>query len=486
MSDKVYGVILAGGSGSRLWPLSREMFPKQLQSFNNQTNETLFQTTFKRLSKIINSKEIITVTNLKNLSQVKSQLDELIETDKNLNNNYKLLSEPISKNTAGALYLAVEYILNILEENEDTIIIYTPSDLNINDIENFTKQIKEAINIAKNDYIVTFGIKPSKVETGLGYIKVEPDEKLRLLNKNLLRVSSFKEKPEYKEAKEYVNSEKYFWNSGIFVFKASVLKEELKKYYPKIYEEFKNIKLEKNTHPTVSFKDFNEIPDISIDYAIMEFSKKLVCLPFGSDWQDLGSWENIYDVFAAKNVSKNCIVGNVIDIDSKESIIYSNSRLVTSIGLENIVVVETEDAVLVCNKAKSQEVKKIYNKLKDIDNNTHKVHRTVYRPWGHYSVLQDGKKFLIKCITVNPESKLSLQYHHHRSEHWVILEGEANVIKGDNSYRLLPGESIDIDILEPHSLQNLTSNPLKILEVQRGEILDENDIVRLKDIYGRV
>ena len=227
------------------------------------------------------------------------------------------------------------------------------------------------------------------------------------------------------------------------------------------------------------------MPDISIDYAVMENSKKLALIPLETDWKDVGSWEAVYDV-SEKDENNNYIMGNVLDLESKDSLVYSTSKLITTIGLKDTVVVETEDAVLVCDRSRAQDVKKIVNHLKEIHDTTQYTHKTVYRPWGYYQVLNEGKGFLTKCIYVNPGAKLSVQMHHHRSEHWVVVEGKALVLKGEEFIELNCGDSIDLAVEEVHSLQNPYDEPVKVLEVQQGDILDENDIVRLEDMYGRV
>ena len=308
--------------------------------------------------------------------------------------------------------------------------------------------------------------------------------KIQRVVNSALKVSEFKEKPDNKTAEEYVKSGKYYWNSGIFMFKASIFMNELKKYSPEILNILKTAKIT-DSEPSVEYEIFKTMPDISVDYAIMEKSKKMALIPLDCEWNDLGSWEAIYDI-SQKDKNGNYILGNVIDCGSENSMIYSTSKLVTTIGLKNTVVIETEDALLVCDKNKTQDVKKIYEKLKDKNDPTHQIHKTVYRPWGYYTVLQQGEGFLTKCITVNPEAKLSLQKHFHRSEHWVVLEGKALVIKGDEKYELKSGDSINIGIEEIHSLQNPYNKPLKVLEVQKGNKLEESDIVRLEDIYGRV
>lgn len=481
MENNVYAIILAGGSGSRLWPLSRELHPKQLMQFDE--DYTLFQSTFIRLINNVDDKNIITATNAKHESQVRVQL-EALQKKFCRNSSYRVITEPSVKNTAPAVALGIKYIENLNKSNSDPIIIVAPSDQQVADDKNFSKTLAEAVELAAKNYIVTFGIKPTKADTGFGYIKTKNNKKLKELSEKALKVDSFTEKPTEDIAKEYFESDKYYWNSGIYVFKASVMIAEYKKYAPEIFNILKKAEISSQS-PTISYVDFEQMPDISIDYAVTEYTKKLAMLPLECDWHDLGSWEAIYDI-SEKDENGNSLQGNVLDIDSKNSMICSTSKLVATIGLQDMVVVETEDAFLVCEKSKAQDVKKVFTKLKEKNDSTHLVHKTVYRPWGWYTVLNEGNGFLTKCIQVNPGGKLSLQLHHHRAEHWVVLEGKAVVICEDEQYELDPGESININVEEKHSLQNPYDSPLKIMEVQMGEILDENDIVRLSDIYGRV
>lgn len=480
MAELIYGLILAGGSGSRLWPMSREMYPKQLLKIGGDT--TLFQSTFKRLINNIDDKRIFSITNVKHSSNVKMQLNEL-QKKFCRNTDYKVITEPIGKNTAPAIALATKYIKNHAGKDKDPIILVVPSDHIIGEELPFSTTIDKGIKLAKEGYIVTFGIKPERIDTGFGYIKTGTNAKIQSFVKSALKVSEFKEKPDFKTAEKYVKSGKYFWNAGIFMFKASVFFAELKKHSPEILKILNSVELS-NKEPTIDYDAFNKMPDISIDYAVMEQSKKIALLPLNCGWNDLGSWQAIYDV-SQKDENNNYITGNVIDVDSKNSMIYSTSKLVTTIGLEDTVVIETEDALLVCNKNRTQDVKKVYEQLKNKNDSTHQIHKTVYRPWGFYTVMQEGEGFLTKCIGVNPNAKLSLQKHFYRSEHWVVLEGKALVIKGDKKYNLSAGESIDIGIEEVHSLQNPYDKPLKILEVQKGDKLIEEDIVRLEDMYGR-
>ena len=463
----MYGLILAGGSGSRLWPLSRELYPKQL--INLQDKESLLQATFERIAKCIPEENIISMTGVKHLSNVKYQLSSLAK-------NTVVLSEPISKNTAPAIALAAKYVLD--KYKVDPVILVVPSDHLISDNESFVKTVKEGEKIAEKGYIVTFGIKPTYPETGYGYINVTSESIL-----DGVKVNKFVEKPNEELAKKYIADGNYYWNSGIFMFKASTLIEEVEKYSPeisKVLEEF-----DFSESDEIPFTIYDKMPSISIDYAVMEKSDKIALIKFDGGWNDLGSWKSIYDV-SEKDKDGNVKIGHVLDEGSKNSLMYSSSKLVATIGLENIVVVETEDAILACRADKTQDVKKVFETLKKQNDNTHLVHKTVYRPWGFYTVLAEGNGFLTKMIQVNPGQKLSVQSHNFRSEHWVVLEGTAKVVLEGKELILSPGHSIDIPLNAIHSLQNPYSENVKVIEVQKGNPLIEEDIIRYEDMYGRV
>lgn len=465
--SKMYGLILAGGSGSRLWPLSRELYPKQL--LNIQNTESLLQATFLRLKEYIEPQKIISMTGIKHFSSVKYQLSSIAE-------NPVVLSEPISKNTAPAIILAAKYISVV--SKDDPVILVVPSDHMIKNTTDFIKTVKEGEEIAKQGYIVTFGIKPSYPETGFGYINTK--------NENIcsgFKVNKFVEKPNKELAEKYLANGNYFWNSGIFMFKASTLLEEASKCAPEIYKLLNNFDFTASSE--IPFTEFDKMPNISIDYAVMEKSDKIALVGLQSDWNDLGSWKSIYDV-SKKDENGNVKIGHVLDEGSKNSFVYSSSKLVATIGLEDIVLVETEDAILACKTDKSQDVKKIFDTLKKQNDNTHLVHKTVYRPWGYYTVLGQGNGFLTKMIHVNPGQKLSVQSHNYRSEHWVVLEGTAKVVLEGKEHILSPGHSVDIAVKAIHSLQNPFEEDLKIIEVQKGDPLIEEDIVRYEDMYGRV
>lgn len=478
----LYGVILAGGSGSRLWPLSREMYPKQLLKLNGE--HTLFQSTFCRLSYFIIPQNIFTVVNTKHSTDIRLQLNKLKDIYKKTE-DLKIIVEPVGRNTAPAIGLAVNYILNKIEEDGiDPIIFVAPSDHIIQDQQAFNDAVECGIKLAEAGFIATFGIKPNKPDTGYGYICTELNEDVTKICEKALKVKEFKEKPDIETAQAYIKSNVYYWNSGMFIFKASTLLKEMELYSNDIYTLLNTI-IFKEEGPIVDFNDYIKIPDNSIDYAIMEKSNLITLVPLVCDWSDMGSWEAIFDV-SQKDSNNNFISGNVIDFGSENSLIYSTSKLVSTIGIKDTVIVETNDAILVCDKNKTQDVKKVFNTLKSCNDNTCFEHSTVYRPWGYYTVLEKAEDFLVKIININVKAKLSLQMHHHRSEHWVVLSGIAQVIKGDKELYLNPGDSIDIPATVKHSLANPGKIDLKIIEVQRGNYLKEDDIVRFEDIYGRI
>lgn len=462
----MYGIILAGGSGSRLWPLSRELYPKQLLNLNS--DKSLLQSTFDRLETFMPKENILSITNTKHTSNVRMQLSELAA-------NVHVLSEPVSKNTAPAIALAAKFIMQ--KSNSDPVIIVVPSDHLIENRDKFLSTVKKGEKLAQAGYIVTFGIKPDYPETGYGYINTSDSLQ------DGFKVKEFVEKPDIETAKKYLNAGTYYWNSGIFMFKASTLTEEIEKLAPEIAKISKEIDFTKSDE--IPFISFDKMPNISIDYAVMEKSNRIALVKLESDWNDLGSWQSIYDI-SKKDNNGNVFAGHVLDEGSKNSFVYSSSKLVATIGLEDTVIVETEDAILACKKDKTQEVKRIYEKLKQQNDNTHLVHKTVFRPWGFYTVIAQGKGFITKIIHVNQGQKLSVQSHNHRSEHWVVLSGTALVKLDTNELTLLPGHSVDIPVKAIHSLQNPFSEDLEIIEVQKGDILLEEDIVRYEDMYGRV
>lgn len=463
----MYGIILAGGSGSRLWPLSRELYPKQLLS-NLISDKSLLQSTFERLSNCMENENILSITNTKHAANVKMQIQEICE-------NPMVLSEPVAKNTAPAIAFATKFIMQ--KSGDDPVILVVPSDHLIKDNDKFLATVKKGEKLAEEGYIVTFGIRPNYPETGYGYINT-----LNPLDIGY-KVKEFVEKPDLETAKKYLEEGTYFWNSGIFMFKASTMMKEIEKYAPEIAKITNNVDFSKTNE--IPFVEFDKMPSISIDYAVMEKSDKIALIKLESDWNDLGSWQSIYDV-SKKDENNNAFVGHVIDEGSKNSFVYASSKLVTTIGLEDTIIVETEDAILACKKDKTQDVKKIYETLKKQNDNTHLVHKTVYRPWGFYTVIAQGNGFQSKILHVNPGQKLSIQSHNHRSEHWVILNGTAKVVLEGKELILSPGHSIDIPVKAIHSLQNPYDEDVEVIEIQKGDILLEEDIIRYEDMYGRV
>lgn len=464
----IIGLILAGGSGARLWPMSRELYPKQLLKLNSKNS--LFQNTFLRLQKLTSPEHIITITNTKHAGDIKMQLGQLGDISVNV------LSEPTAKNTAPAIAMGVDYCLKSFS---DAVFLVMPSDHLILDDEQFISTVKKGYELAKDGNIVTFGIKPAFADTGYGYIKAE-----KSLTESAFKVDEFKEKPDEKTAQEYVNSKIYYWNSGIFMFSGSVILQEFEKYCPEISTAMAGLEYLENNEG-VTFESFDKMPSISIDYAVMEKSDKIALLPLESDWNDLGSWQSIYDI-SQKDEAQNVVSGQIINVDSKNSLIYSNSKCIAAVGLDNIVLVETEDAILACDKNRTQDVKKVFDELKKQGSDLTMIHKTVFRPWGFYTCIEGGEGYLIKKIQVNPKQKLSIQMHNHRSEHWVVISGRAKVVLENNEYMLDSGQSIDIPLKAKHSLQNPYDEPLSIIEVQKGDYISEEDIIRFEDIYGRV
>ena len=381
----------------------------------------------------------------------------------------------MAKNTAPAIACTLEYIKQ--NSGEDEIVIIVPADSLIRRTEDFTNSLKAGIEAAQNGYIVTFGIKPSYPETGYGYIK--SGEKLF----GCMKVEKFVEKPDRETAVRYLADGSYYWNGGMFMAKASVLLREFEKHSPEIYKNLSMLDFSESTN--IRYGIYENMPSVSIDYAVMEKSDKIVITELQSDWSDVGSWQALYDI-SEKDENNNYLVGNVIAENVKNSMIYADKKLVTATDLENVIIVETEDAVMACKKDASQNVKKIYEKLKSAGNSAHLVHKTVFRPWGWYTCLSEGEGYLTKIICVLPKQKLSVQSHNHRSEHWVVLEGKAKVILDSTENFLEPGQSIDIPLKAIHSLQNPYDRDLKIIEVQKGNHISEDDIVRYEDMYGRI
>lgn len=449
-------VVLAGGKGTRLWPLSREKFSKQFIKLLR--DRSLLEETYERLLMIFEFKDILTITNKEYFYFVKSITDKF---SKEMSKN--IILEPIGKNTAPAIALSCKYILERLEEDPQEEVFVFPSDHLIEPKEKFREYLNKGISAIKDGYIVTFGIKPTKPETGYGYIKAGEN------SGNFFRVEKFIEKPSLELAEKYIKEGTYFWNAGIFGFKIATILEEFKKYQPEIYEF-----IEKFNYKEILEK-FDNLPSISIDYAVMEKSDKVALVPMELLWSDLGSWDSFYEV-KEKDANGNVIVGDVYAIDTKNSLIFSNKRLVGVIGLEDSIVVETDDAILVSKRGNGQEVKKLLDLLQKEGRNEIIYHTEVYRPWGMYKLLEKNGNYIIRKLIINPGASLTYHLHRKRTEHWIVLKGVAEVNIEDRKYYVYEGESIFVSKGKPHQLKNSGEKPLELIEIQSGEALTEEDI----------
>lgn len=471
-------VILSGGSGTRLWPLSRSSYPKQFLPITEE--KTLFQLTLERISNLnqalANFQNPIIVTNENHRFIVAEQL-RLQKT------SAQILLEPIARNTAPAIAAAAELALS---RGEDPVLLILAADHVIEQQEAFNQAVAVGLSAAESGKLVTFGIVPTAPETGYGYIKAQ--QKVEQSELKSYPVAEFVEKPNPATAEQYVADGSYLWNSGMFMFKASTYLQELETFNPAIAKNAKNaIQNSKNDLDFVRLDKtcFEQCPEDSIDYAVMEKTEHAVVVPLNANWNDVGAWNSVWEV-SPKDENGNSLRGDVIAQDTHNSLIHAETRLVSTLGLENIIVIETADAVLVANQSKVQDIKKIVEKLKYTQRCEVDAHRKVYRPWGSYDSIDHGSRYQVKCIVVNPGQKLSLQMHHHRAEHWIVVNGTAKVRKGDETVILTENQSIYIPLGETHALENPGKVPLELIEVQSGSYLGEDDIVRFEDVYGRV
>ncbi|WP_173045915.1 mannose-1-phosphate guanylyltransferase/mannose-6-phosphate isomerase [Nitrospira sp. KM1] len=477
MRQSVYPVIMAGGSGTRFWPLSRHLFPKQLLRIIGK--ETLIQQTMRRVVKGAAPERVIISTNSAQADSIRDQLSEWKDAIKD-----NLVLEPEGRNTAPAIGLVA---LELVRRDPEAIMLVVPADHIVNGQGAFETAVTAATQLARDGYLVTFGIKPIRPETGYGYIK--PRREKVLVRRGGLKghpVERFVEKPDMAKAVRYVKDGNYYWNSGMFVWRAATVLGEIARYQPALHKGLQWIGqlLAKGSLRTEIEDIYKRLPSVSIDTGVMERSTKAAMVPVTFEWSDVGSWGSLDEV-ARKDKSDNVISGRVIDIGSERSIIYGDRRVVATIGLTDMVVVDTPDATLVCPKSRAQDVKKVVEVLKQQGAPEHLEHLTVHRPWGSYTVLEEGPGYKVKRVTVKSGGRLSLQMHHQRSEHWVVISGMARVTRGDDVFDLAVGQSTAIPVETQHRLENPGRDTLHIIEVQNGSYLGEDDIVRFKDDYGR-
>ncbi|HHI97173.1 MAG TPA: mannose-1-phosphate guanylyltransferase/mannose-6-phosphate isomerase [Thermodesulfatator atlanticus] len=455
-------IILAGGSGTRLWPLSREEYPKQFLRLNGE--DSLLKQTVSRLLRFLAPEDLIIITRKDYKFHVKSHLTGL--------EGYHLLCEPEGRNTAPAIAFSLAYAREKLGASPEETFLVCPSDHVIRPEEEFVQAVQQAAPTARAGYLVTFGIEPKRPETGYGYIK-----RGESLGENAFKVACFTEKPDRQTAESYLKEGGYFWNAGIFLFSLKTFENELARYAPAIFS------LYSEGFPAIEAR-FSEFPDISIDYALMEKSARVAVIPLKVYWNDIGSWDALFDILA-KDEAGNAQTGKVIALDTRNCLIWGGERLIATIGLEDHLVVETPDALLIVKRGHTQQVSQLVKKLKASGYREATEHVTTYRPWGRYTVLEEGPRYKIKRIVVNPGERLSLQMHYHRSEHWVVVRGTAKVQIGDEEMFLHENESVFVPKSTKHRLENPGKIPLEIIEVQNGEYLGEDDIVRFEDVYGR-
>jgi mannose-1-phosphate guanylyltransferase/mannose-6-phosphate isomerase len=476
---QVTPVILCGGSGTRLWPLSRAGFPKQFLSLIG--NESLFQQAAQRLVALgaddIQVAKPLIVTGEEHRFLASEQLREAgIELG-------VALLEPVGRNTAPALTLAA---LTAETDGEDPVLVVTSADQTVVNTIAFNQAMQQAVREANSGSIVILGVTPDRPETGYGYIRARDQN-----NVGVMSVERFVEKPNADSAQQYLDDGGYYWNAGMFVLKSSVWLNALATFRPDISEFTRiawNSKTQDNTFIRPGKSEFTAIPSESIDYAVMEHcpgsNLPIRMVPLDAGWNDLGAWDAVWNVLS-KDANGNAHFGDVLTTDSKNTLVHATSRLISLVGVQNLIVVETSDAVLVADKTRSQDVKEIVTKLQTTKREEHALHRKVHRPWGWYDNIDEGPGFKVKRILVKPNESLSLQKHHHRAEHWIVVTGTAEITNGDKVLTLTENQSTYIPLGEIHRLANPGTIPLEIIEVQSGSYLSEDDIVRFKDIYGR-
>lgn len=466
-------VIMCGGSGTRLWPLSRKSYPKQFLPLVSKYS--LFQDTVLRSQAITQAPPII-VTNNDYRFLVAEQLSQC-GVDKN-----DIILEPSSRNTAPAIAAAAVRALQNNSKNSTPLLLVLPADHSIKNPEKFVASVKLAAESAKNGKLVTFGITPTRPETGYGYIKTDSTSK-----KIPKSVEQFIEKPPTEKAEEFFESNEYFWNSGMFLFRADTFLEELEKFNPEMKSACEQAV--ENGSPDLDFfrlegESFLASPEDSIDYAVMEKSEKVVVVPMNAEWNDVGSWSSLAETNQNDEFGNTCS-GDTVLLDTQNCVVHSSKRTVATLGVKDLNIIETPDAILVSHKSRSQDVKSVVDALKARNNDIATAHKLTYRPWGNYDSIDTGKRFQVKRITVKPGEVLSLQKHFHRSEHWIVVSGVAEVTCGEQVFIKSENESAYIPRGAVHRLSNPGKIPLELIEVQSGSYLGEDDIVRIEDNYGR-
>ena len=470
-------VILCGGSGTRLWPLSRESYPKQFLSLNINNEKTFLQNTQLRLSSLNNIENPILVCNEAHRFIAAEQMREINVKPQ------KILLEPFGKNTAPAIIISA---LLALENYSDPNLLILSADHKIDNVEKFLQAIKKGLIYSQANNLVTFGVVPNSPQTGYGYIQGEEPIKGSELHGS--KIKNFIEKPDLETAKNLIKDSSFTWNSGIFLFKASIIIEEIENYMPSVLR-FCKQSLDKK-YRDLDFQrldenKFKKCPSISIDYAVMEKTNKGIVIPMDVGWSDVGNWQSVWEN-SDKDKRGNAIQGKVVLESSKNSFIRSDERLIVGIGLEDLIVIESSDVLLVANKNKSEEIKNIVKLLKEKGMTEGLEHKKIFRPWGYYVSVLEGTRWKVKVIFVKPGESLSLQMHHHRAEHWVVVNGTANIEVDSKEKILIENESTYIPMGSKHRLSNPGKLPLTLIEIQSGNYLGENDIVRFEDKYGRL
>lgn len=469
-ASRLYAAILAGGIGSRFWPLSRETTPKQLLKVVGE--ESLLRSTIRRLNPLIPPEKVFIVTNALQAEIIRQHLSYDGEA---LSPGY--IVEPVGKNTAPAIGLAA---MELYQKDPDSVMAVLPADHIIEDAKPFREALKAAFEAALDGHLVTFGIVPTSPETGYGYIKSKPRAFKNKSGFDVLKVERFVEKPDIKRARQYLRQGGYYWNSGIFLWKTERILEEMERHLPLVYKRLNEIK-----DGASKAEAYREIKAISIDHGVLEKSDDVVVIPARFRWSDIGSWGSLGSVIEADS-SGNIIKGRVVDIGSRGSFMFGCDRVVATIGLKDMILVDTPDATLVCPKERAQEVKYLVEELKKKGYSEHQFHRTVERPWGSYTILEKGEGYKIKKICVLPHRRLSLQTHAKRSEHWVVITGCARVQRGEEIVEISVNQSTYIPRGVKHRLENPGNTPLEIIEVQSGEYIEEDDIVRFDDDFERI